>query len=396
MDKEKVYINGGIIYKDEDIKTVVNNYTYDDNGDPLFRYSKKVSSEYPRGKQYLFTKQFKSYFTEDKTRKGVELTNYDLCPDVSLWIALGAPDENETQDYDLFFSVSSVEELRAVAEYYKLPYPITSEVEEIITNAPETINFWKVGDHSVVPAGIQYRNGLPSILKLYTYPTEVKDWMTWMRGYSYFNEGTLYESGHVLHQLTGGAGKEGFILRGTGNFEKAEKISSTIEGKLSTDYYFTSVNTGGDPIIMWAAEETNLITKETRTKRYESSKMMRQLIGNLSSGSNFENYDLPSDIEFLLGRSYYDNNNTETEVFFVATNTQQLKSISDHYSLKVPYDDRLKDKLDNDPVSLRVRHYDMLGLGEGRFVPVVAGGIIFEGNVAKQINLYEFTRETAQ
>jgi hypothetical protein len=37
------------------------------------------------------------------------------------------------------------------------------------------------------------------------------DWTTWMRGYSYFNEGTLYESGQVLHQFTGGEGKEGFI-----------------------------------------------------------------------------------------------------------------------------------------------------------------------------------------
>jgi hypothetical protein len=165
---------------------------------------------------------------------------------------------------------------------------------------------------------------------------------------------------------------------------------------LSTEYYFTDVNTGGDPIIMWAAEETNILSNEVRTKRYESSKMMRTMIGNLTSGSNFESYNLPPAIEFVLGRSYYDNNNTETEVFFVATNTQQLKVISDHYSLKVPYDDRLKDKLDNDPVSLRVRHYDMLGLGEGRFVPVVAGGIIFEDNVATQINLYEFTRETAQ
>jgi hypothetical protein len=142
---------------------------------------------------------------------------------------------------------------------------------------------------------------------------------------------------------------------------------------------------------MWEAEETNLITNVKRIKKYQSSKMIRQVIGNLTSGNNFEEYNLPSEISFVLGRSYYEDSN-ETEIFFVATNSDQVKNISDHYGLKVPYNDDLKDKLNNDPASLRVRHYDMLGLGEGNYVPVVACGLVFVDNIVTQIKLYEFTR----
>ena len=72
-----------------------------------------------------------------------------------------------------------------------------------------------------------------------------------------------------------------------------------------------------------------------------------------------------------------------------------MKKVSEHYKLPVPYNDNLKNKLNNDPESLRVRHYDMLGLGEGNFVPVVAGGIVFKDNIAVKIKLYEFTREAS-
>jgi len=391
MDKETVYINSGDIYKDENVKTVVNNYTYSSTADEVFSFNKNVSEAYPSGKQYIFTKEFKSYFPNDNRREGIELNNYDLCPDVDLWIALGAPNENENQNYDLFFAVDNIEQLKSVANYYNLPYPITFEIENIITNSPENIHMWKIGSRSIVPAGIQYRNGLPSILKLYTYPTEIEGWSTWMKGYSYYNEGELYESGSITQQLTGGLEKENYFTRGEGNYKRAECIKSTVDGQTSTNYYFVKVEDGGDPIIMWEAEETNLNTNVKRIKKYESSKMIRQAIANLTSGNNFEEYNLPSEISFVLGRSYYENSN-ETEIFFVAKDSEQIKSIADHYNLKVPYNNLLKEKLNNDPASMRVRHYDLLGLGEGNFVPVVACGLLFVDNVVTQIKLYEFTR----
>ena len=391
MDREIVYINNGEIYKDNTLKNAVKKYTYQTHADPIFSFEKNVSDIYPDGKKYIFTKEYKSYFPKEENREGITLDNYDLCPDVYLWIGLGAPNVNETQNYDLFFTYKSIDELKAVAKYYNLNYPISQEIEDIIVNAPHTLHYSVIGNHSIVPASVQYRNGVPNILKLYTYPTEVLGWSTWMKGFSYHNEGELYENGSILQQLTGGEEKEGYFTRGEGNFKRAESIQSTVEGLTSTKYYFVKVADGGDPIIMWEAEETNLITNVKRIKKYQSSKMIRQVIGNLTSGNNFEEYNLPSEISFVLGRSYYEDSN-ETEIFFVATNSDQVKNISDHYGLKVPYNDDLKDKLNNDPASLRVRHYDMLGLGEGNYVPVVACGLVFVDNIVTQIKLYEFTR----
>jgi hypothetical protein len=113
---------------------------------------------------------------------------------------------------------------------------------------------------------------------------------------------------------------------------------------------------------MWEAEETDIASGEKRIRHYESTKMFREVIGKLSSGNNLESYDLSPDVNFWLGRSYYDNTD-EAELYFVATSSEQVKKVSEHYKLPVPYNDNLKNKLDNDLDSLRVWHYDMLGLG---------------------------------
>jgi hypothetical protein len=394
MDSETVYINGGQIYKNGSVKSVVANYTYNFNADPLFKFTKNVSEEYPEGKKYIFTKQFKEYFPAEGDNKGIDISSYDLCPDVGLWIALGAKSNTEAKDYDLFFAVQSVAELQAVATYYSLPYPITSEVGNIITNSPDTIHFWRLGDLYIVPAGIQYRNGVPTLLKLYTYPTTVSGWKTWMLGNSYVNGGEVYEKGGIYNQLTGGQDKEGYILRGEGNYQRAESITSNVGDKTSFKYNFTKTENGGDCVIMWEAEETDIASGNKRIRHFESTKMFREVIAKLSSGNNLESYNLASDVDFWLGRSYYDDTD-EAELYFVATSSAQVKKVSEHYKLPVPYNDNLKDKLDNNPESLRVRHYDMLGLGEGNFVPVVACGVVFKNSIAVMLKLYEFTREAS-
>ncbi len=392
MDSEIVYINGGQIYKENEIKTLGAQYSFNSNGDGLFPFSKDISDDYPSGKKYIFTREFKDYFPMDVNNEGIDISSYDLCPAVGLWIALGAPAEGETQNYDLFFAVQSVEELKSAATYYDLPYPITSEVEDLITNSPNTIHFWRADDVWVVPAGVQYRNGVATLLKLYTYPTDVSGWKTWMLGNSWINNGQLYESGGTYHQLTGGHGKEGYILRGEGSHQKAESIVSTVDGESSSNYTYTTTDEGGDPIIMWQAEVTDSSTGVKRIRHYESTRMFREVIGNLSTGNNLETYNRSPDVEFWLGRSFYDDSD-EAELYFVAIDSDQLKKVADYYSLPVPYNDELKDKLDNDPESLRVRNYDMLGLGPGNYEAVVAASIVFEENVAVRMKLYEFTRE---
>ena len=44
----------------KNVKTVVNNYTYSPTADEVFSFNKNVSEAYPQGKQYIFTKKFKS------------------------------------------------------------------------------------------------------------------------------------------------------------------------------------------------------------------------------------------------------------------------------------------------------------------------------------------------
>jgi len=253
---EKVYINGGEVYKENKINTLHSTYTYNPEGDGLFPFSKNT------GKKYFFTSDYKEYFPMDANNTGISLDNYDLCPDIDLWICLGAPTIDETSNYDLFFAIQSLDELHSAAEYYNLPYPITSEIENLIVNYPNTIHFWRADNLWVVPAGIKFENGVPTLLKVYTYPTDIDGWKTWMLGKSWYNQGTLYESGGVYHQFTGGHGKDGYIIRGKGSFEKAESIVSEIGDDTVINYTFTKTSEGGDPIIMWQGNETtNGVTK---------------------------------------------------------------------------------------------------------------------------------------
>jgi len=381
---EKVYINGGEVYKENKINTLHSTYTYNPEGDGLFPFSKNT------GKKYFFTSDYKEYFPMDANNTGISLDNYDLCPDIDLWICLGAPTIDETSNYDLFFAIQSLDELHSAAEYYNLPYPITSEIENLIVNYPNTIHFWRADNLWVVPAGIKFENGVPTLLKVYTYPTDIDGWKTWMLGKSWYNQGTLYESGGIYHQFTGGHGKDGYILRGQGSFEKAESIVSEIGDDTVINYTFTKTSEGGDPIIMWQGNETT--NGVTRIKKYQSTNMMRMLIGNLNTGDNLEEYDLCPDVNWWLGKSYYDDSD-EVELYFFAESTSMLDSVASYYNLQVPYDDRLANAIDNDPESLRVRHYDLNNQGEGNYVPVVVGSVVIEDS-AVMLKLYEFTRES--
>jgi len=386
MNIEEVYINNGEVYKSAKINTLADSYTYNPDGDPLFPFSKND------GKQYIFTKEFKDYFPMDVTKEGISLSGYDLCPSVDLWICLGAETIDEKSNYDLFFSIQNISELRDVASYYNLEYPISTETEKVITDFPNTIHFWRADNVWVIPAGIQFRNGKPTLLKVYTYPTQVPAWKTWMLGSSWFDGGQLHESGGIYHQFTGGYGRDGYILRGDGSYQKAESIVSETGNNLATTYTFTKTDDGGDPVIMWQGEETNLTNGDIRIKHYESTRMFRTLIGNLSTGNNLEDYDLCPDINFWLGKSFYDNDD-EVELYFFAESSSMLDSVADYYNIRVPYDDRLKEAIDNNPESLRVRHYDIQQLGEGSYVPVVVTSIVIRDDVAVMMKIYEFTRE---
>ena len=121
--REVVYVDGGAIYKAPTDVDLGNNYVGDDTADEIFSFVKVD------GKRYLFTTEFKSYFDGGE---GTSLDGIDLCPDVSLWICLGAPTPEERTNFDIFFAIDSSAQLQQVADYYGLPYPITQETADWI------------------------------------------------------------------------------------------------------------------------------------------------------------------------------------------------------------------------------------------------------------------------
>jgi len=81
-----------------------------------------------------------------------------------------------------------------------------------------------------------------------------------------------------------------------------------------------------------------------------------------------------------------------SEIYFMAEDSDMVDKVSAYYGLPVPYDDALKIRLNNDPASMRVRHYDINQAGEGHHIPVVACGVEFEGKVPLKVKLYAFER----
>tara|TARA_Y100000758_G_scaffold286704_1_gene237619 strand:+ start:856 stop:1575 length:720 start_codon:yes stop_codon:yes gene_type:complete len=141
----------------------------------------------------------------------------------------------------------------------------------------------------------------------------------------------------------------------------------------------------GDPIIQWEGVLSN-----GKIINYESSKTLREGYGNLSTGSDFDEYDKAPVVNKWLARSWIEDD--EEELFFLVESREMLDGVATYYSLSVPYDDGLKTILDNDLKSIRLKSVDLNHEGEGNFVAVVVAGIVFEDNVATKIRLYKTSR----
>jgi len=141
----------------------------------------------------------------------------------------------------------------------------------------------------------------------------------------------------------------------------------------------------GDPILQWEGVLSN-----GKIINYESSKTLREGYGNLSTGSDFDEYDKAPVVNKWLARSWIEDG--EEELFFLVENRAMLDDVAAYYSLPVPYDDGLKTILDNDLQSIRLKSVDLNHEGEGNFVAVVVAGIVFEDNVATKLRLYKTSR----
>lgn len=382
---EVVYVNGGEIYKAPNPVDLGTNYVRNEGADPIFGFVKAD------GKQYLFTNAFKRFFNPADD-SGVSLENIDLCPAVDLWICLGAPTPDERTNFDVFFAVNSSQQLREVAQYYQLPYPITAEVEAVLDNRPEDILFWNAGGRPIVPAGIKFIDGQPAIFKLYTYPRSFGSWNVWMYGASYYDHGRCWEQGAVFQKQTGGCDIEGAQMRGSNSFRTAERILSCRADGVRTSYQYTRGAEDKDPAIFWKGLETNPDGQPGRVKRYESSQTVRTALYRMTTGTTLAGRDLCPAVGIWLGRSYYDDQSQE-ELLFCIQSRAMLDQVAEYYSLPIPYNEEQQAVLDSNLQLYRARHYDLLGLGEGNMVPVVVGSIVFEAGLPQKLLMYTFLRQ---
>lgn len=382
---EIVYINNGQIYKAPDGVALGDNYVSDSQADPIFAFSKVD------GKRYIFTPEFKAFFG-DTGVPGVSLEGRDLCPAVNLWICLGASSVEEGENFDIFFAAESSQQLASIATYYGLPYPITEAAALILDSHPEEISFWNAGGMPIVPGGIKFIGGKPAILKLYTYPKAHKAWGVWMHGAAYYDHGKCWESGAVFQKDTGGGDVAGAQMRGSNGFRKAEMILARREDGTDVSYQYTRGIEDRDPAIFWKGIETKLNGKPGQIKRYESSQTVRKALYRMKSGTTLEGRDLCPAVALWLGRGYYDDS-TEEELLFCIQSREMLDQVAAYYSLPIPYNQEQKTILETNLELYRARHYDLLGLGEGKHVPVVVGSIVFKEGQPEKLLMYTFLRQ---
>lgn len=380
MPTEVVYVNGGEIYKAPTLVDTGKNYLPDPDGDIEFPFSKAD------GKRYFFTTEFKAHFSKEE---GVSLNGCDLCPDVTLWISLAAMTKDERTNYDLYFAVDSVAQLEKVATYYGLPMPCADPLlSEIVSNL-DCYSYWNASGRPIVPAGIKFIDGKPTVFKLYTYPKPFGSWDVWMYGASFRDGGKCFESGAIYTKRTGGEVVPGAQMRMTDYEVKAEVIYSERADRASLSYEFIK---GGDPVLFWRGNEIDDSGNTIRTKHYESSDFVRRMVANMTGGPTYAEYDLCPAVKFWLGRAWYDDGEQEL-LFAVIDGSNQLDRVAAYYRLPVPYSAEQKAVLDSKPELYRARHYDLYGQGEGRYAPVIVASVTFKEGKPVRLLLYTFLRQ---
>ena len=381
---EIVYFNGGQIYRSSTPKQGSSVYIPGGVGGlPGILASEKFD-----GKKAFVSHEYAAFFGAHGS-VCIDLAPYKTCPAVTLWLCLGAKTPSETLNYDVYFAVDSTSQLRLISDHYGLPYPLDERIGRIVDTAPETVCAQNAGGRPIIYGGVKFVDGLPRVLKVYINPKPFGVWDVWMYGVSYCNGGLPHEAGAVFTKLTGGADVEGANMRGEMSFRQAEVIETKRADGVSTRYMFTH---DADKFLDWKGVETGKDGLTRRVKRYESSQAVRVMIGRWRTGPTFEEYGFGDDTPFWLGRAYYDNDPEEELLFAITGGSAQLDAIAAHYGLPLPYSDDQKQILDTQPELYRARHYDLFGLGEGNYVPVVVGSVTFVAGQPARLLLYTFMR----
>jgi hypothetical protein len=383
---EIVYYNGGQIYSSLTHKQFVQTYILSSNYYSPFRH--KLNT----GQEYFTTSTFNNYFSGSES--GIELDNINLSPAVTLWAALIALDKQDRANYEILFAIDSIEQLQKVAEYYNLPYPINQEIETQIVNNPEQLMQFNLVDRGpTVIAGIKFVNTVPSVFKVYTYPKLSDGWQVYMYGRSYCSQGTLWEAGILKTKRTGGKTIPGLYLYGSGSTSLVKLSESTrFAQKLKVKYINTPQDPNCDTVLNWYGEESDKNGNILRIKKYQLTKQAAAVLTSMTNrGYDLLGYDLCPSVNYWVARAYYDTG-TEEEIFFAAESVAMIDSVAEYYKLPIPYSLAQKEILETNPALYRIKYYNLLGLGLGNYIPVVACSITFTNRIPKRLLLYTVIR----
>ena len=361
MIREQVFINGGEIYKENKVfeGNVVDNYVTDLDADPIWTFYQNTDNG---KKEYRSSSEFRKWLLDYDS---IHVIDYnDVCPDVTLWLGK-AYFSNAYTEEECYFRVDNSAMLQKVSDYYSLPYPITSEVETKLDSTPEIISAYVKGDEHIVVGSVKYLNGSPTHLKFYCIYKDDGSLQKYEHGKVFANQGQVVEEGYKYLDKA----SDTFVLKSNKQTFREKRIDA-----------------GGDPITQWEG----VITGTSKIEHYESSKEMREIIGNLSTGSNYEDRDRCPSVNLWIGRSWVEDE--QETLYFYAENSEMVDAVAAHYNLPQPYDADLKQQLDENPEIMRFKSYDIYNKGEGNFAALVVAGVVFESNSPTMLKLYELKR----
>ena len=296
---------------------------------------------------------------------------------------MGAETNGDDQNCDAFFAVDNTTQLKAVAEFYDLPYPISSETEQLINENPSHISLFKVGDKDIVVGAVKYVDGSPALLKLYVYPKIHNDWRLWMSARMHVN-GEVVEEGAYFTRLCGGKESSHTLSNFNGTLSgmtETRVVSESVSG-IRQHYEFT--RECADPLIGFKR------VSEDGTTRFETHSSILEELFNFTGGNDFAEHHLfYSSSVFNFARGITNDDVTSAEVFFSVQSSDDLKAVADFYNLPVPVRDEETLNLLNQPHSpIRARHYNLFG----SLIPICVGSIKFKNNQPSELRFYSFYR----
>jgi len=212
-------------------------------------------------------------------------------------------------------------------------------------------------------------------------------WSPILFGSAWFNAGQCYEYGTDI--VTGNP-KEflpGLDVRININTYQAELVCSLRYDKTLVDY----VHICKPGLVWWEGHEYSE-AGTIRVKHYEPSRWFNNRIFSYDVGDTYDQYDICPLISYCVGDAKYDDTD-EVEIFFVCTaGTSLLDKVAEYYQLPIPYGEHHVHTLNTDPKLYRAGHFDIFGLGPGRFHPLVLASITFINKKPERLLLYTFQR----